>query len=168
MLVLVLKWLGIPQVAPPSLLWGALILDCRFSKRSVPALSISQCDVLLATLPSLLRRMQVGGILPRLEQCGMLSIELPIGRGPVGWLAGHGTVGALVGAPMHEPSGEPRGAWVQDTPIRPVKIVPITILRIPEIDACAAGGTPARRALAYDLLAAGHGHITDLSRPSLR
>lgn len=110
----------------------------------------------------------MGGILPRLEQCGMLSIELPIGRGPVGWLAGNGNVGALVGAPMHEPSGEPRGAWVQDTPIRPVKIVPITILRIPEIDACAAGGTPARRALAYDLLAAGHGHITDLSRPSLR
>ena len=113
--------------------------------------------------------MQMGGILPQLEQNSPMSITFPLGDVvPDGWRAQDGTVGALIGVPMHDASGAPRDDTIHDTPMHPVKIVPITILHVAEIEACITGGGAARTALANDLLAKGYGHVTDLARPSLR
>ncbi len=102
------------------------------------------------------------GFVPQLVQHGAVSIELPTDSGPAGWVKPNGVLGALVDVQM--PS---RQNIVEDTPIGPVRIVPITALYPAEIDLCASGGQ-ARLALAADLASRASGHITDPERPPLR
>jgi hypothetical protein len=102
-----------------------------------------------------------GGFVPMLDQHGILSIELPTDAGPDGWVKPDGMLGALIDLPTG------RANTVADTPIRPVRIVPITILYPVEIDDCASGAS-ARQAMAADLAAQASAHVTDPTRPPLR
>ena len=105
---------------------------------------------------------QAGGFTAMLDQHGVLSIELPIDIGPEGWVKPNGNIGALIDVPM-----EGRANVVSETPLGPVRIVPITILHPAEIDICASGGG-ARKAMSADLIAKASGHISDPARASLR
>lgn len=102
-----------------------------------------------------------GGFRQLVDDLGALSIELPVDEGPAGWVKPNGNLGGLINVPM--------GARVNTvaTPIKPVKIVPITILTIPEIDDCATGAA-ARARLAQELVERASGHVTDPTRASLR
>lgn len=106
---------------------------------------------------------QVGGLVPVLEEHGVLSIELPIDTGPEKWMKENGFIGALIDIPI---SGG-RANVISDTPLSQTRIVPITILYPQEIDLCATSGA-SRKAIADELVTKGYGHLTDVSRPSIR
>lgn len=99
------------------------------------------------------------GIVPTLEENGVMSIELPIEKGPAGdaWLKPNGMLGALIDAPQGS------RANTVATPIKPVRIVPITILTAAEVDKC-PGSAAERAQLAEEL----GGHVTDPARATLR
>lgn len=87
-----------------------------------------------------------GGFVPLLDEFGVLSIELPVGEGPSEWVKDNGHLGGLIGVSM-----DGRVSTVA-TPIKPVRIVPIAILTIPEIDDCPTGNAASSR-LAEELVA---------------
>lgn len=102
-----------------------------------------------------------GGICELLDELGTVSIELPIGAGPEGFLKPNGHLGGLINVPMGARAG------TVETPIKPVKVVPITILTPAEIDICAVSEA-ARASLAEELVERASGHVTDPARSSLR
>lgn len=104
-----------------------------------------------------------GGIVPQLEEFGVMSMELPLGFGPDGFLSDNGMLGALIGLPMAD-----RPNVVENTPLSPVRIVPLTLVYPEEIAVCTEGGSDARSALADDLMARKNGWLTDPNRESLR
>lgn len=105
-----------------------------------------------------------GGFLSQLEKHGVMSMELPLSRGPVGWAGESGNIGALIDVPlapgMNLIKGLPGG--------RPARIVPLTLIQPKELQICIKGGGRARKLLANDLVAAGVGHRTPVNRDSLR
>lgn len=105
-----------------------------------------------------------GGFLSQLEKHGVMSMELPLSRGPVGWAGERGNIGALIDVPlapgMNLIKGLPGG--------RPARLVPLTLIQPKELTICVKGGARARKVLSNDLIAAGVGHRTPVNRDSLR
>lgn len=103
-----------------------------------------------------------GGIIPHLESQGILSMELPLRRAPKGWMKENGGLGALIGVPISSRLTEIKGVDP-----KPLRIVPLTLLRPDEVDACGEKGAEARTKISEQLIAGGTGHLTDVSRESV-
>ena len=102
-----------------------------------------------------------GGIVDRLDRQGTAPMAMALERNPgEGWSDAAGYVGILIGLPA-------RGiARTLPLPFGAVRIVPVTLLRADEAG-IAARGEHQRRDIAAALIAAGHGHRSDLTRPSV-
>ncbi|PPB47862.1 hypothetical protein C4K88_16665 [Arthrobacter pityocampae] len=82
---------------------------------------------------------------PQLERYGTLSLSLHGSSAPAEWLDDDGTLGVLLGIPLH---GVPVGV---DVPNGAVRLVGITPLRPAELSYILAGGVEARRDVANRL-----------------
>ncbi|RCK70802.1 Suppressor of fused protein (SUFU) [Desertihabitans brevis] len=101
----------------------------------------------------------LGGLSDRLEQHGVLSMELPLGdAAPAELRSPQGTVGVLLGMPV------PGRALRVETPGGPVDLVAVTVVGPDELDRLVAGGAEARRALVEQRLASGAGHLSTPAR----
>lgn len=105
------------------------------------------------------------GLADALEEHGVLSLDLPLNCAPIGWVV-PGVAepsGGLVNLPV-----PPGRSEIRDTPLSPVRVVPLTLIFPEELEDCIIGGAAERRSLANDLLTTGYGHKTDPKRSSLR
>ncbi len=106
-----------------------------------------------------------GGVTAQLDQYGVLSMELPgvsqshvIGKQlPAHYVTEDDSLGILIGVPVE---GFP--AVIEDMPLSPVRMVPVTIITAAELEALRAGGAAARRALAEELAKRGTYHRSSL------
>ncbi|GLQ09692.1 hypothetical protein GCM10007913_16240 [Devosia yakushimensis] len=111
-----------------------------------------------------------GGISGQLARYKVLSMEIPgVSRSyaiaaqlPPGFTTDDDSVGVLIGAP--EPDFPTR---IDDTPLSPVTIVPLVLLRAEELQQLRQGGAEARQALAARLAASPTRHRSSLTRPAL-
>ncbi|MEM9582753.1 MAG: hypothetical protein AAGA08_06530 [Pseudomonadota bacterium] len=106
-----------------------------------------------------------GGIGDLLDQHGVMSLDVPATSAPRDWIVSGVAepAGALLDVPM------PRGRnLIADTPLSPVRAVPVTLIFPEELEDCVVGGPKERNALVNDLLTTGQGHKTDTARASLR
>jgi hypothetical protein len=108
---------------------------------------------------------QAGGIVGQLQRYGVLSMELPgvsqshaIGaQVPKRYVTADDCVGILLGMPV---TGFP--TRIEDMPLSPVVIVPVTLIAADELEQLRQGGGAARKALAEALVASGAGHLSNL------
>ncbi len=105
-----------------------------------------------------------GGFLSQLEKHGVMSMELPLERGPSGWAGERGNIGALIDVPVAQGMNLITGLPGN----KPARLVPLTLIQPRELAVCIKGGSHARKVLADDLVAAGVGHRTPVNRDSLR
>jgi hypothetical protein len=106
-----------------------------------------------------------GGITAQLDQYGVLSMELPgvsqshaIGKQlPAHYVTADDSLGVLIGVPVE---GFP--SVIEDMPLSPVRMVPVTVITAAELEALRAGGAAARRALAEELAQRGSHHRSSL------
>lgn len=104
-----------------------------------------------------------GGILGQLERYGVVSMELPgVSRSsslgpqiPPGYATTDDSLGVLLGAPV---AGFP--ARIDDMPLSPVSMVPVTLVTADELETLRRGGTDARSTLATALADSGRHHVT--------
>ncbi len=108
---------------------------------------------------------QARGIVPLLDEHRVLSIDLPYSATPEAWADPDEPQmpGGLLGLGL--PDGRDR---LQDTPLSPVRMVPLTMITPDELEACLIGGAEDRLSLADDLMTTGVGHHTVPDRMSLR
>lgn len=111
-----------------------------------------------------------GGYVPLLDRYDVVSMEFT-GAGGAPFLSGQvperfiskdDSIGVLVGGP--DPDFPTR---IDDTPLSPVRIVPVVLITAAELEYVREGGAAARRELAARLAASPSGHRSDLNRPSL-
>lgn len=110
-----------------------------------------------------------GGIVDRLEQYGALSMELPgVGHShaigpqlPAHYITADDSVGVLLGAPAPDFPD-----LIEDTPLSPVRLVPLVLLTADELEYLRQGGGAARRDVAQRLAEGPHGHRSVLARES--
>jgi len=106
-----------------------------------------------------------GGILSRLERHRVLSMEFPgvsesdsIGpQLPERFVTADDCVGILLGVPV---AGFP--TRIDDMPLSPLSIVPVTLITADELEALRQGGGPARLALVERLARSGRHHLSRL------
>jgi hypothetical protein len=106
-----------------------------------------------------------GGIRSRLERYGFLSMEFPgvsqshsIGAQlPARFVTADDCVGILLGVPV---AGFP--TRINDMPLSPVSIVPVTLITAEELEALRQGGRVAREALVDRLAQSGRHHLSNL------
>jgi hypothetical protein len=106
-----------------------------------------------------------GGILSRLERHGVLSMEFPgvsqsasIGAQlPARFVTADDCVGILLGVPV---AGFP--TRIDDMPLSPVSLVPVTLITAEELEALRHGGAPARQVLVERLAQSGRHHLSNL------
>jgi Suppressor of fused protein (SUFU) len=106
-----------------------------------------------------------GGILSRLGRNGILSMEFPgvsqshsIGAQlPERFVTADDCVGILLGVPV---TGFP--TRIDDMPLSPVSIVPVTLITAEELEALRHGGRAAREALAERIAQTGRHHLSNL------
>ncbi len=122
---------------------------------------MSQADIMdsaaFGFIESVARNMaNFGGITGRLDQYGVLSMEVPVpkGFGP-SWTNGESMSGVLLGMPVADRQTR------LDLPFGPVRLVPVTLLHLDELAQVATGGAAARQAMADALIASGTGHCSD-------
>jgi hypothetical protein len=108
---------------------------------------------------------RAGGLEPALRQYGLLSLALPLARGPKDWLEDDpdARLGGLINMPL-----PPGRATIEDMPLSEVKLVALTLISSAELDECVIDGGQARRALADDLMTTGTAHRTVTTRALLR
>lgn len=111
-----------------------------------------------------------GGIGHQLERYGVLSLELPgVSQSPcmgdeipAHFISEDDCLGVLVGGPAPD-----FATHLADMPLSPVTLVPVVLITSAELDYVRAGGGQARNDLVQRLQAAGHGHVSKLSRESV-
>lgn len=102
-----------------------------------------------------------GGIVPRLEDHGVLSLEIPMHDVlPADWLNDQGAAGLLIGVPL---SGRSEKI---EMPFGPVRFIPITLLHPKELAAVVKGGRDGRADIAEKLKSSGNGHFSTVTRTS--
>ena len=111
-----------------------------------------------------------GGLAPQLERHGSLSVELP-GLGeheslaqqvPSRFITDDKTVGVILGAPLPT-----YPTLIEDTPLSPVRLIPVVLLTAAELERLRAGSAETRHELVARLGASQTGHFSDLGRESL-
>jgi hypothetical protein len=107
-----------------------------------------------------------GGSLSRLERHGVLSMEFAADANqsdsigaqlPARFVTADDSVGILLGVPV---VGFP--TRIDDMPLSPVSIVPVTLITADELEAIRHGGRPARQALVERLAQSGRYHLSNL------
>lgn len=104
-----------------------------------------------------------GGITAALARHGVLSMELPgvsqsaaLGSQlPAGFITPDDCVGLLIGVAVPD-----FAVRIEDMPLSPVTMVPLTLIRADELEELRAGGADARKALTERRAAAGAHHLT--------
>jgi hypothetical protein len=134
----------------------------------LPGLQTMTQDAIMASaafglIESLARNVaDAGGLIPRLKKFGLLSMEVPLhpGFGPH-FTSDDGMAAVLLGMIV------PDRTVTLAQPFGPVRMVPVTLLHMRELDYLIDGGAAARDALGVALLDAGVGHISDPARGAL-
>lgn len=111
-----------------------------------------------------------GGYGPALDRYGVVSLEFPgvsdssalSGQVPESFITDDDSIGVLIGGP--DPDFPTR---IDDTPLSPVRMVPVVPITAAELEYLREGGAAARRDLVSRLAATASGHRADLSRQSL-
>lgn len=102
-----------------------------------------------------------GDLADRIDRFGAVSMELPdLEVGP-GWQTEDGSVGVLMGTPAPDVRSR------IETPTGSVRMVAVTLLRPAELEHVITGRAAGRAEIVRLLVAAGHHHRCDLSRPSV-
>lgn len=96
----------------------------------------------------------LGGLTQPLRDYSVLSMELPVPEAPPQVLSPSGMLGCLVGV---TPQG--RAAYAT-SPVGPIAMVPMTLVRPEDFAQVVAGGHQARVAYANHLISQGHGHVS--------
>lgn len=110
-----------------------------------------------------------GGVRDHVDQLGSISTEIPgvagahaVGSQVPDRFVLDDSIGLLIGGP---PPDFPD--IVEDTPFRPVRLIPLVVLTAAELQHVRTGDSQVRRALAERLSALPQGHFSDLRRPSV-
>jgi len=111
-----------------------------------------------------------GGIRDRLEEIGSMSSETPgvseshavAAQVPDRFKSADDSIGVLFGLPKPDFPD-----LVEDTPFRPVRLVPVVVITAAELEFVRAGGPDARHDLVERLAALPSGHRSDLKRDSV-
>lgn len=96
----------------------------------------------------------MGGLAQPLRDYGVVSLELPVPEAPPQVLSATGMLGCLVGV---TPQG--RAAYAT-SPVGPIAMVPMTVVRPDDFAQVMAGGQQARVAFANHLINQGYGHVS--------
>lgn len=108
-----------------------------------------------------------GGIVHMLDQYDVISIELPgasespvvSAQVPKEFVTDDDCIGILIGGPAPD-----FAISIDDTPLSPVRMVPVVLITAAELQDVRQGGGAARRALTERLAASPTRHISSLSR----
>ncbi|HLU02164.1 MAG TPA: suppressor of fused domain protein [Advenella sp.] len=113
---------------------------------------------------------KAGGIIPSLNQYGVLSVEFPNAKAaseftlqvPDRFFADDGAIGVLIGGPAPDFSTD-----IPNMPLSAVKAVPVVLVSAKELSIIRQQGASARKGLAQKLTAAGYHSVSDLNRKDM-
>ncbi len=111
-----------------------------------------------------------GGIVPSLNQYGVMSVEFPNAKAapeftsqvPDRFFADDGAIGVLIGGPAPDFSTD-----IPNMPLSAVKMVPVVLMSKKELSLIRQMGGSARKELAQALTNAGYHSVSDLNRKDM-